>query len=85
MTRPPLMPTDTPDYMADAWVGCMSWAITADDSLAAFRAETGNNWTPGKAGIEAMVDKATGADRAFIAWANVNVWGNMDGEELDGE
>lgn len=76
-----LMPSDTPPYMADAWVGCMSWAIGDAEVVAMFREETGNQWRPGN-GIVAMIDKATGADAAFIKqfveWANVNIWGPID-------
>lgn len=82
MDRPSLMPADTPDFMAPAWASCMSWAIVQPNVLAAFRAETGNTWTPGKTGLEQAIDSASGADRAFmeafITWANVNVWGPID-------
>lgn len=83
-----LRPADTPEYMTPAWLGCISWAIANQDILAAFRAETGERWTPGKSGLERMIDEATGADRhfieAFIKWANVNVWGPVDGGETGG-
>lgn len=56
--------------------------------VAAFRAETGNRWEPGKTGIDKMIDQATGADhqfiKAFIAWFNVAVWGPLDGPEPEG-
>jgi hypothetical protein len=78
-----LMPADTPAYMAPAWLGCMHWAIGDADVIQAFRDETGNYWTPAKNNLDAMIDQATNADRAFveafIRWANVNVWGPIDG------
>ena len=83
MDRPALMPADTPDFMAPAWASCISWAIAEPDVLAAFRAETGNTWQPGKTGLEQAIDRASGADRAFmeafINWANVHVWGPIAG------
>jgi hypothetical protein len=81
--RHPLMPADTPDYMTDAWASCMSWAIGEPEIVGAFRADTGNKWRPAQSGLDAMIDKATGADKAFveafIRWANDNVWGPIDG------
>ena len=80
--RHPLMPADTPDYMAPAWADCMSWAIVEPDFLAAFRAETGNKWEPGKTGFDRLIDEACGADllfiEAFVKWANERVWGPID-------
>ena len=80
-----LMPSDTPAYMLPAWIGCINFASTQPDIVEAFRTETGNNWTPGKSGLERMIDKATGADwefvKAFVLWANTNVWGPIDGSE----
>jgi hypothetical protein len=76
------MPVDTPDFMAPAWLGCIQWAIGKPEIVATFRNETGNNWNPGRTGLDRMIDQATGADRAFIEafikWANVNVWGPVD-------
>ncbi len=47
--------------------------------LAAFRADTRCNFTPGLAPIDRMIDEATGRNRAFVeqyvAWFNENVWG----------
>jgi hypothetical protein len=78
-----LMPADTPRYMLPAWLGCISFAISNDECMKAFRVETGNRWTPGRSGIERMIDEATGIDRAFIeefiGWVNVNIWGPIDG------
>ena len=78
-----LRPADTPEYMVPAWLGCIDFAIGQPEIVAAFRRDTGNNWSPGKTGIDRMIDEATGADRRFIRefirWANVHVWGPIDG------
>lgn len=83
MNRPPLMPADTPDYMAQAWVDCLHSAIGNDKIRAAFEAATGNTYTPPKSGLDRMIDEATGHGsayvKAFIEWANENVWGCFDG------
>jgi hypothetical protein len=75
------MPADTPDYMADAWVSCLHWAIAEPEVVARFRAETGNTYAPPKSGLERMIDEASGADKAFaeefVEWFNENVWGPM--------
>lgn len=67
-----LRPVDTPEYMTPAWLGCISWALNTPEVVAAFRAATGNQWQPGRSGLERMIDEATGADRhfieAFIRW-----------------
>jgi hypothetical protein len=87
MTRPSLMPADTPDYMAPAWASCMSWAISEADIRAAFEAETGHQYSPPKNGLERMIDEATGHGnayvKAFVTWANENVWGALDGNDDD--
>jgi len=84
-TRPRLMPASTPDFMAPAWAGCLRWAVGKQEILDAFAHETGNQWKPGRSGLDRMIDEATGADRkffeAFVAWFNVNVWGEVDGPE----
>lgn len=75
-----LLPAHTPAYMADAWLGCIHWAIGDPDTLAAFTAVTGKTWAPPRNGLDAMIDKATGNEaefvRAFVLWANDNVWGD---------
>lgn len=84
-----LRPADTPAYMTDAWVACLVWAIGQDDILAKFRSDTGNQWTPPRDGLSKMIDAATGADVAFltqfIQWANVNIWGPINGPVGDGD
>lgn len=78
-----LMPADTPEYMAPAWLGCIHFALGEPEIVAAFRAATGNLWKPGRNGLDKAIDEATGADwefiKAFVIWANANVWGPMDG------
>ena len=82
--RPNGMPADTPDYMAPAWVSCMSWAIGHKEIRAEFEAETGNRWVPPKNGLDKMIDAATGNGGAYVAafieWANAKIWGAMDGD-----
>ena len=77
------MPGDVPAYMFEAWRDCVVWAIGEPEIVAAFRRDTGNTWAPGRSGLERMIDAATGVDRdfveAFIRWANVNIWGPIDG------
>lgn len=76
-----LYPADSPDYMVAAWLGCIRWALGEEDVMAQFRRETGTQWTPGRSGLERMIDKVTGADeqffRQFVAWVNVNLWGEV--------
>lgn len=80
-----LMPSDTPEHMLPAWLGCLSWALGEPTIVEAFRAETGHRWRPGTSGIERMIDTATGADagfiEAFIHWMNINIWGPIDAAE----
>lgn len=77
-----LRPADTPEYMTPMWLGSISWAIGDSETVEAFRKETGLQWNPAKTGIERMIDKATGADfefiKAFVLWANINIWGPLD-------
>jgi hypothetical protein len=65
--------------MAQAWVDCLRWSVTEPEILAAFRAATGSDYSPGATPIERMIDQATGRDREFVeqyvAWFNENVWG----------
>jgi hypothetical protein len=82
-----LRPSDTPEYMTPAWLGCISFALGQPELLQAFRADTGNHWTPASTGIDRLIDQATGADwqfiEAFILWVNDNVWGPLDGPADD--
>jgi hypothetical protein len=73
------MPTDP--LMQIAWAGALHHALGDEKIVAAFREATGNRWQPGR-GIDAMIDKATGADRAFLVafvdWFNANIWGDLN-------
>lgn len=81
------MPADTPSYMAPAWASCVQWAASEPEVLAAFRRETGSQWTPGGTAFDRQIDKATGAEakfaEAFIAWVNLRIWGPIDGAESE--
>jgi hypothetical protein len=73
------MPDDV--LMLQAWTDCLLWAVGNEDILARFRVETGNTWEPGTTPAQIQIDKATGADRAFVTafvpWFNENVWGDV--------
>ena len=73
-------PANTPEYLWDAWCSCLAWALSEDDVVAAFRRDSGLNWSPGKTPMDQLIDKATGADerfiRAFVEWFNERVWGD---------
>lgn len=77
------MPDDR--LMAIAWIGALRYALGNEEMIAAFRAETGNNWTPAKTGFGQVVDAATGAEadflRQFAVWFNENVWGDPEEKE----
>ena len=63
-----------------AWADCLRWAVSDPDVLAAFRAATGNQWTPGASPLDRMIDEASGAEaafvRAFVVWHNETIWGD---------
>jgi hypothetical protein len=67
--------------MAQAWLGCISWASQHEEICARFAADTGHRvfWKEQRAPINAMIDKATGYERtvidAFVDWVNANLWG----------
>lgn len=75
-------PPDTPEHMLPAWLGALHHALGSDETVAAFRAETGIRWRPGKMTLERMIDRATGSDerflREFVGWFNLNIWGPLD-------
>ena len=79
-----LFPDDTPEYMVQAWVDCLLWAIGEPGILKRFMTETGKSYSVPKSPIEAMIDESTGykdaAIFAFVPWFNVNIWGKMEGE-----
>lgn len=79
-----LMPDDTPQYMFEAWIGALMFAIGQPEIMAQFQRETGVRWVPPRNGIERMIDESTGHSQqvieAFIKWANVHVWGPLDAD-----
>lgn len=85
MGRPPLMPSNTPDYMAPAWASCVLWCSTDKDMIAQFVADTGLKFARPRNGLDAMIDAATGADAEiasrFVAWVNEWVWGDPFAED----
>jgi hypothetical protein len=80
-----LMPADTPIFMFPAWIGAIRFALGTAEAMEGFRRDTGNQRAPGKTPLDRMIDEACGADIAFlesfIKWANVAVWGPLDGPE----
>ncbi len=80
-----LMPADTPEDMAPAWLGLLNALLGWPETVEAFRRETGCKYHPPKNWLEAQIDRATGADweflKSFVAWVNVNHWGPLDGPE----
>lgn len=80
--RPALMPASTPDFMTQAWLDCLHWAIGFDPIREAFERDTNFHWKPARNAIDRLIDEATGADRAFIElfvkWFNENVWGDVE-------
>ena len=67
--------------MAQAWVNYLRWPVTEPEMLAAFRADTGCDFTPGLTPIDLMINEATGRQRAsvepYVAWFNENIWGEV--------
>jgi hypothetical protein len=82
-----LMPSDTPDYMFPAWIGCVHFAIGNDAIVKQFRNDTGMTWEPGASGLDQMIDDATDAPwkfvKEFVEWVNLNLWGKLDGDLND--
>lgn len=68
MDRPKLMPADTPDFMANAWMDCLRWSLGKDDILDAFI---------GSPGFDPAEDSEDVVGPQYIAWFNENVWGTM--------
>ncbi len=76
-----LRPDDLPEYLIPAWLGCMRYAISEPEIVAAFREDTGNQWKPPANTLEALVDSQLNRQEEFlvkfITWANTNVWGPL--------
>lgn len=79
MIREDQMPSDP--LMRGPWAGSLRWAIGNEEVVARFREETGAKWTPGRTGLDHVIDAATGADFAFISafvdWHNERIWGDL--------
>ena len=77
------------EFIRPAWLGHLMFAIGNPDILAAFRADTGNNYQPTGIPINDMIDQATGVDAAFILefikWTNKNLWGEVNGRACNGD
>lgn len=78
-----LMPIDTPMYMAQAWLSCLSCAVEEPETFAAYQRETGDCFMPLRAPLDQMLGSATGRDgafvRSFVDWFNRTIWGPCDG------
>ena len=65
-----------------AFTGCVSWALGHDDMLAHYRQATGDRYTAPTNGLDAAIDRATGADRAFLVrfaeWVGTELWGEPE-------
>jgi hypothetical protein len=65
--------------IAVAWYTRLVWSIGQPKLMAKFRADTGNNFHPGKTPSERMIDKSSGRELEFVEdyviWFNENVWG----------
>ena len=77
--------------MAGAFASFMEWIWGQDEAHAAFTAATGHHRpSPPKNGLEAAIDRATGADArakqyvsAFAAWAIREHWGEEGDPRMD--
>ena len=79
-----VMPDD--QLEAQGWMICLKWAAGEPQVLKHFREETGFTYEPGETLIARMIDKASGAEAAFIeAFARFDerVWGELGGEDDD--
>lgn len=76
-------------FMAGAYLGLVQFLLTKREATDAFKADTGHDIMRvllGR-GIGAMVDKATGYDKAVVAafadWVTKNHWGIEGDSSLD--
>lgn len=53
-------------YMLPAYLGFLHSALGDAAMLAQYRQQTGDEWTPGKTSLDRLIDKATGANLAFL-------------------
>jgi len=65
-------------YMAHAYLGLLSWAAREEKIIEAFEKDTGMKFRF-PAGIDGMIDKATGYQGdlvfKFAHWVTANLWG----------
>lgn len=72
--------------MEGMWIGLLVWAATKNEIVTSFKEETGLDLPNmiNSRGINAMIDKATGYDRAVVvAWADFvtkHLWGEEERE-----
>lgn len=74
---------DESTFMEIAWRDFINWAVTKPEMISAFEASSGQRrLTPPKNALDAMIDKATGAHKAyaqeFMLWATEHHWGIDD-------
>lgn len=85
MSNPVLDQAPADPLMLAPWLGCLRWSLTEAEIVERFRADTGCTFTPGKTGLEQLIDEKTGAMddfmQKYVAWFNENVWGKEDGPE----
>lgn len=69
------MPASTPDFMAEAWIGCIRWAMGRRELWDAFFGErpdlrelVDTRPAPGSADGDRLAQE-------YIEWVNRNVWG----------
>lgn len=69
-------------WMYAEYVAFFHHALGVGAYLSAYRAESGNNWEPAETPEARMIDKATGADLAFLQgfsdWIATNIFGTPD-------
>jgi hypothetical protein len=79
-----LKPDTTPNYMIDAWLGCISWAVSRKEITDLFYKETGLPPLAPLGTFASKIDEACGIHestlKAFIKWVNINYWGNVTDE-----
>lgn len=68
------------DFMEIAWRDFIFWAGANPEMIAAYERATGSKMlAPPRNALEAMIDKATGAQaeslEAFVLWVTIHHWG----------
>lgn len=69
------------DFMPEAWLGCVSWAIGKPEMREQFKQDTGLDLSSlvSRDPISAMIDRQTGRERdmllKFCDWVTENIWG----------